>query len=159
MRHATEDLTAYLDGALTPVERRRVEAHLATCPACRLEQGTLAAAIARLARTPRAAASPAFEQRFYARLAADASSARVAWPSFEVLRRWWLAPGLAGLAVVFGLWIHGGAGGGTDEPLVAEHLELFESYEAVLSVGAVERPDDVEVIAHLDELPIPEVRP
>lgn len=35
MKHPEADLSAYLDGALSPEEATRVAAHLATCPACR----------------------------------------------------------------------------------------------------------------------------
>ena len=35
---------------------------------------------------------------------------------------------------------------------MAEHLDLLESYEVVASVGVVEAADDVQVVAHLDQL-------
>jgi hypothetical protein len=39
-----------------------------------------------------------------------------------------------------------------DQAFLASHLDLFESYEVVASVDAVETPEDVDVVAHLDEL-------
>ena len=39
-----------------------------------------------------------------------------------------------------------------DETFLASHLDLFESYEEVASLDAIDRPEDVQVIAHLNEL-------
>jgi hypothetical protein len=38
------------------------------------------------------------------------------------------------------------------ERVMAEHLALLEDYEAVASLGDVETADDVQVVAHLEEL-------
>jgi len=40
-KHFTDSLSAYIDGALNPVERARVDAHLATCPQCRADLNEL----------------------------------------------------------------------------------------------------------------------
>ena len=155
MTHPSSDLTAYLDGALPAAERERVGRHLAGCPACRTERDRLAATLAALARTPPPPPPRAgFEQRFYARLAAQAGARpglgerlgfgwRGAWR--------WMAPGLAGAAATAAVLIYMG-GRHREEAFIAEHLELFESLEVVASVGVVDRPGDVPVVAHLDEL-------
>lgn len=50
--HVSEWLSAYLDNQLTPAERARVQAHLATCPACAAELRDLQATVGLLARLP-----------------------------------------------------------------------------------------------------------
>lgn len=48
----TDTLSAYLNGAVTPAERDRVEAHLTTCVACRQELAELQATVALLRGLP-----------------------------------------------------------------------------------------------------------
>src|SRR5207244_11597451 len=68
MSHADDGtLHAYLDGQLSPVERAQLEAHLASCPACRArldeERGLIERADALLAlATPPERAIPPFHQ-------------------------------------------------------------------------------------------------
>src|SRR2546428_7825568 len=68
MSHADDGtLHAYLDGQLSPVERTQLEAHLASCPACRAgldeERGLIGRADALLAlATPPERAIPPFHQ-------------------------------------------------------------------------------------------------
>lgn len=50
--HPTSDLSAYLDGALRPDERSRVQAHLDACVTCRGRVADLRATAALLARLP-----------------------------------------------------------------------------------------------------------
>ncbi len=153
MSHPVSELTAYLDGALEPADRAEVESHLARCDACRAERDRLAAALALLTRLPPPPApSPTFEQRFYARLASEKSEARERRGFLDRIAWRWLAPGLAGAAATAAVILYAGARQRADEVFLAEHIDLFESYEAVASVGAVDRPEDVQVVAHLDEL-------
>ncbi len=153
MSHPVLSLTAYVDGALEPAERAAVEAHLAQCSTCRAERERLAVAIALLARLPPApASSPTFEQRFYARLAEQNAARRERRGFLDRVAWRWLAPGLAGVAATVGVVLYTGAQRRADEAFLAEHIELFESYEAVASVGAVESAEDVQVVAHLDGL-------
>ena len=44
MTHPTEQLAAFVDGALTPAERSDVDVHLSTCSSCRAEVGAAVAA-------------------------------------------------------------------------------------------------------------------
>lgn len=153
MTHPLRSLTAYVDGALEPAERAEVESHLAGCAECRAERDRLAAAIALLARLPAAPApSPTFEQRFYARLAAEKAEARERRGLLDRIAWRWLGPGLVGAAATVGVILYTGAQRRADERYLAEHLDLFESYEAIASVGTVDGPEDVQVVAHLDEL-------
>lgn len=152
MKHLAQELTAFLDGALAPAERSQVEAHLAACASCRAEHDRLARAVALFGRLPSAPApGPAFEARFHARLAAHRAAPRrprlldlLAWRRF--------APGLAGAAVAATVLVYAGARHRAEERSMAEHLDLLESYEVVASVGVVEGADDIQVVAHLDQL-------
>ena len=151
-RHPTDDLTALLDGALAPDERARLEAHLASCAACRAERDRLAGAVALLERVPAPPEpSPSFEARFHARLAAERFEPGRRRPG--IFHAWrWFAPWLAGAAAAAGMLVYAGVRRNDHERLLAEHLDLFENYEAVASLGAVDRLEDVEVVAHLHEL-------
>jgi hypothetical protein len=50
--HADRDLSAYLDAELTPAERTRVDAHLATCDRCSRRLGELRATASLVAALP-----------------------------------------------------------------------------------------------------------
>jgi hypothetical protein len=50
--HVSQLLSAYLDNQLNPAERAKVQAHLATCPACAAELSDLQATVVLLARLP-----------------------------------------------------------------------------------------------------------
>ena len=156
MTHPVAELTAYLDGALAEDERQRIAEHLTRCTECRREHDRLAAALSVLAQLPPPPQpSPTFEQRFYARLAAE----RAVRPALAVRLglRWrgawrWLTPGLAGAVAAAAVMIYTGARHRADEAFIAAHLDLFEDYEAVASLGAVDDAEDVQIVAHLDEL-------
>lgn len=153
MIHPTAELTAFLDGALPADQRAELEAHLALCPPCRAERDRLASAIGLLSGMPRAEASPTFEQRFYARLATERAERQGRRRFLDRMAWRWLGPGFVTAAAAVAVALY--AQRRSDERFLAEHLDLFESYEAVSNVGAVDRPEDVAVVAELDEL-IPE---
>ena len=72
-----EEISAYLDGELSPSSRAKFDAHLPGCDACGsglAAQRTLGATLVAL---PRVEPSPQFEARFWARLARD--DRRPAW--------------------------------------------------------------------------------
>jgi len=152
VKHASPSLSAYLDGELSSEERARFEAHLERCPDCRAERDRLKGALSLLSRLPPSPPpSPNFEQHFYARLAAERPAPRARLFDRPLWR--WLAPGLAGVAasVALVLVVEIRHRPPPDDLLVGD-LDLFENYEAVASVGVVENQEDVEVVAHLDEL-------
>ncbi len=161
MIHPVEELTAHLDGALPAEDRARIATHLAGCANCRAEHDRLAgttAVLRRLAAAP--AVSPSFEQRFYARLAHE-KAARRGWLvglrdrlGLSGRGAWrWLAPTLAGAAAVAVVLVYTDERRQrADEAFLASHLDLFESYEAVSNVDVLDRPEDVQVVAHLHEL-------
>jgi anti-sigma factor RsiW len=156
MIHPVEELTAYLDGALTVAEQERVAQHLAGCASCRAEHGRLAGAVTvlRSLATP-PTISPGFEQRFYARLASEKQSLRrrTLGERLGLRGAWrWLAPGLAGAVAAAVVLVYTGGQRRADEAFLASNLDLFESYEEVTSLDAIDSPEDVQVVAHLHEL-------
>jgi len=151
-RHVDDDLTALLDGALDEVRRLEVERHLAGCTTCSGELARLAGALSALAALPPPPPpAPGFEQRFYARLAREAPQRRSFLDRLSARSLRWLVPA-AGLATVLavGLWVR--RAGERAELEMAGNLDLLENYVEVASLGVVETPEDLEVVAHLDEL-------
>ncbi len=150
MKHAIDDLSALLDGALDPAARRAVESHLAACAACRAAHGRLAGALRALERLPAPPEpSPWFTTRLEARLADEP---RPGWRGLPAAWRWRLAVPAAGLAAVVLAGVLMARHERGLELGTATELELLQEYETVASVGDVETADDVALIAHLDTL-------
>jgi anti-sigma factor RsiW len=150
--HVGDDLTALLDGALPGDRSGEVEAHLASCPECRAERDRIARALSALAALPPPPPpAPGFEQRFFARLAREAPRRRSILDRLSVRPLRWLVPatGLAA-ALAVGVWVRHADDRADLE--MARHLDLLENYVEVASLGAVETPEDVDVVSHLDEL-------
>jgi anti-sigma factor RsiW len=150
--HVDDELTSLLDGALDPARRGEVEGHLAGCAQCRRERDLLAGALATLAALPPPAPPrPGFEQRFYARLAREAPRPRSLLERLGARPLRWLVPatGLAA-ALAVGIWVRQDRQR-TDLEM-ARHLDLLENYLEVASLDLVETPEDLDVVAHLDEL-------
>ncbi len=152
MSHVEGELTAYLDGALEPSRRAEVEAHVATCAGCRAARDRLAAALQILSRLPPPPEpSPGFARAFWARIEAEPPRRR---GLLELLRsgRWTVVAPLAGAAAAVAMVVVVHQGRLRAEHDMAMNLELFENYELVAGIGAVETAEDAEVVAHLDEL-------
>ncbi len=151
MSHVARDLTALLDGALPPGRVAEVEVHLQGCAACRAERDRLARALRLLSVLPPAPEPAAdFGRRFWARLEAEPAPGRLSW--ITAGRRWrWIAP-LAGAAAMAAVLAIGGMRQRDEQRRVAAHLDLLEEYELAASLGTVETAEDVQVVAHLDEL-------
>ncbi len=58
-KELVEIVTDYLEGALAPAERQRFDAHLTTCPFCRIYLDQMRATIQALGRLPEEAISSA----------------------------------------------------------------------------------------------------
>jgi len=151
MSHVAQDLTALLDGALSPERCAEVEAHLLGCAGCRAERQRLARALSLLSALPPAPEPTAgFGRRFWARLEAEP-------PRLGLLRalagwRWRVVAPLAGAAAMAAVLAVGGVRQRSQQREMAAHLELLEEYELAASLGTVESAEDVEVVAHLDQL-------
>jgi anti-sigma factor RsiW len=147
-----EELVAALDGDLSP-DGLAARRHADGCDRCRADLARLEAGIAALrAGSPAVEPSPFFATRLAARLAAAPPRRR--GPSFYLGTPWRLAAaaGLAAAALVAGVTVLEVRGRNTRaaELAVAERLDLYEDLEVVASVGDVDGPDDVAVIAALD---------
>lgn len=159
MSHPRDDLTALLDGALPPARAAAVEAHLAGCPECRAEVERQRGALAALAALPSAPALPPFfSARLEARLREERARPRglravLAAIGARAGRRraiaW--AGAAAALAVIAGLpaglWLRDRA----EMRAMVEELELLQDFEAASAV-AVDTPEDLMIVARLEEL-------
>ena len=150
--HVADDLTALLDGALPGQRRVEVEAHLAGCAGCRAERDRIARALAALTALPAPGPPPpGFEQRFFARLAREAPRRRSLLDRLVDRPLRWLVPATAVAALLVAGISFRRADDRADLEM-ARHLDLLESYVEVASLDLVETPEDVDVVAHLDEL-------
>ncbi len=159
MTHPREDLTALLDGALSPARAAEVEEHVADCPACREELSRLRGAVAALrALAPAPELPPAFAARLEARLRTERERRRgiralldtfAPAPPRGRLLAW--AGGAAALVLAVGLpaglWFRARA----DTRAMIAELDLLQDWEAASAV-AVDSPEDALVVAQLDEL-------
>jgi len=80
------ELSAYIDGELTPDEAERVRSHLAQCPACREEEEALRRVAAAVGELPSLAAPPGLRQATLERVRAErprrtARRLRLLWPA------------------------------------------------------------------------------
>jgi anti-sigma factor RsiW len=115
VRHVSDDLSAYIDGALGVREVERVKAHLDVCPGCQQEYQGLQAVQRLLRGLPDPAPPAGFLDRLHWRLQREAS--RPAPPRLlSALRETWsirpfrLAVVAGGLVLVLGLplaWMSG----------------------------------------------------
>jgi anti-sigma factor RsiW len=152
-----EELVAVLDGALAADALASARRHVDGCDRCRAELARLEAGVALLrAGSPAVLPSPFFAARLSARLA-DLPSRRGRGLAFFFGTPWRLAAA-GGLAAAVVAAVTTGVvqlrhERHAEELAVAERLDLLEDLEVVASVGDVDGPDDVAVIAALDATP------
>ena len=130
-----KQMMPYVDGRLKASEQREVEAHLATCPACRLRVNEFRAVSGLLDELPQIEPSGAFDARVRARVAAE-----------PVKRSWWavFAPSpraafAASMLLLATIWIgsrpnnvntgNGGANGSTAQSIDPNDLPVLENYD------------------------------
>lgn len=128
MTHVTDELELYALGALTPIDRARVTAHLSECPACREQARAIDAVVQELPETlPSRDAPERLRERILASARDDIAVARptrrdTAWAG-RMIR-----PGLA-LAAVLWLAVGGAA-------LVGENARMTRELQIVASQSA-----------------------
>ena len=114
----------YVDGRLKESERRKMEAHLATCVACRLRVNEFRAVTGLLDELPQIEPSAAFDVRVRARVAAEPVK-QSWWAWFTPSPRVAFAASLLLLATV---WI----GANSNQPSIAqEDLPVLENYDVL----------------------------
>lgn len=158
------NLTAWIDGELTPRLDERVQLHLARCPACSAEAGSLRAAIARqgqvLARltgAERVDARPLWAALHQAIAREERIPSRRWLPRWDAdAPRWgWLlrpvtVVSATAAAVVLVFVVFGGTqrvlvplGVAPPPPAVARSPELFKDYSLIQHLDALENFDTV----------------
>jgi anti-sigma factor RsiW len=149
------ELTAYLDGELTPVAAKAVQAHLPGCADCRATEALLRRTLETLS------ALPAFEPSMGLRRSVLNGLDSVPAPLTERFRRWLrpsvLVPSAAGLLAAGAVAFYLGPFGHRGLPQELQDgaaLDVAMNYDVVANydVLGLDNPDDVEVVAQLDEL-------
>jgi anti-sigma factor RsiW len=150
-----DELTAYVDGELGAAEASRVRAHLAGCAHCRATEALLRRAVDSLS------ALPAFEPSLGLRRSVLGQLDNVV--PFRQRLRGWLSPALlvpsaAGLLAAAGVAVlvtaplrHSRVPAEFSDPSaldVAMNFDVVRDYHVL----GLEKPEDVEVVAMLDEL-------
>ena len=151
------ELTAYLDGELTPADAASVRAHLAGCEHCRATEALLRQAVATLRILPDYEPSAPFRRRVLGRVEAAPLPLRARLA--DAFRPALLVPSAAGLlaasVVAVLLW---GPGRTALPPELSdgEALGVALHYDVVADADydllGLDSPDDLEVVEHLQEL-------
>jgi hypothetical protein len=130
-----KQMMPYVDGRLKASEQREVEAHLATCAACRVRVNEFRAVSGLLDELPQIEPSGAFDARVRARVAAE-----------PVKQSWWavFAPSpravfAASMLLLATIWIgsrpnnvnmaNGGSNGPTAQGIDPNDLPVLENYD------------------------------
>ncbi len=141
MRHSTvrKLMLSYLDDALSPGRRRKIEDHLAACPACRGERDLLER-LWRVQDSPIAPPPAAFIwPRIVARLDRSAVEVRLTWPRRlqpVLLASLFILLFLGGIE--FGTWLGSSRSSVSTAPVDADLVEYGLNYFDVLPPGALE---------------------
>ncbi len=150
------ELTAYVDAELSPQHMAAMRAHLLGCPACRATEALLRSTLVTLETLPPFEPSVGLRRRVLGRL--DELPASFGERVRALLRPAIVLPSAAALlsaGVVAALLASPGVRGGLPAELqdsraldVAMNYEVLRDYQVL----GLESPDDVEVVAQLDQL-------
>ncbi len=148
-----EDLTAYVDRELPELRARHLEAHLPGCGECQRTLDLLRRTLDQLAALPAFETSPALRRAVLNRIDEEPRGLAALWNA--LLRPQVAGPVLAaatamGVVAAVGLRHHPGAPELADPAQleVAANMEVLEDMDVV----GLDNPDDLDVVAHLDEL-------
>ncbi len=124
-RNIRGELSAYLDGELTPPQRTEVETHLASCAHCQRELVELKTLVTGVAALPKLQPTPRFLAEVRRKIASDGKPGALTWQDY-VFRPLWLKIPLevAALIVIAGLVIRSG------HPLSAKKAASLEFAKA-----------------------------
>lgn len=150
-----DDLTAYIDGELSAERTKEVEAALAADPALRAMEQKLRRSISAVEALP----SPVSESSAAMRRAVLNAVGEPTWR--EKWLRWPVLMPVAGLAAAAAVTLVVWPGTPLEEPvpglgLDEEKLMLAQNLEVVedLDLVGLESPEDLDVVADLDELEV-----
>ena len=148
-----EDLTAYVDRELPELRTRHLEAHLPGCGECQRTVDLLRRTVAQLAALPAFETSPALRRAVLNRIDEGPKGLAALWAALS--RPQVAGPVLAaatamGVLAAVGLRHHPFV----PEPSDLAQLEVAANMEVLedMDVLGLDNPDDLEVVAHLDEL-------
>ncbi|MDC0713919.1 zf-HC2 domain-containing protein [Stigmatella sp. ncwal1] len=147
-----EELTAFIDGELSPPRHAEIAVHLGTCAQCQSTEALLRGTLAKMALLPESIPSPATRRQVLAQV--DALPPPLKERLLALLRPRVLVPAL-GLAAVMALAVYPRSRPGVDEAdpgalELAANLELVEDYDVV----GLDSFEDMEVVTHLHELEV-----
>jgi anti-sigma factor RsiW len=132
-----KQMMPYVDGRLKASEQREVEAHLATCAACRVRVNEFRAVSGLLDELPQIEPSGAFDARVRARVAAEPVK-RGWWEVFAPSPRAALAASMLLLATIWVGWrpsnvnmSNGGSNGPTAQNIDPDDLPVLENYDVL----------------------------
>ena len=139
-----KQMMPYVDGRLKASEQREVEAHLATCAACRVRVNEFRAVSGLLDELPQIEPSGAFDARVRARVAAEPVK-RGWWEVFAPSPRAALAASMLLLATI---WVgsrpsnvnmsNGGSNGPTAQTIDPDDLPVLENYDVLANFEPLE---------------------
>lgn len=155
-------LTAFVDGELSPMEKRRLEVHLPSCHACRNVEAGLRRTVAQLSAMPAPSPSPELRRKVLAAVDALPPPGRAWW---KVLTKPWILAPVGAVAFAASLvaisftrmpdspgieFVDGTQLELAMQLTAAEELdrEMLENFDLI----GIESPEDLEVIALLHEL-------
>jgi anti-sigma factor RsiW len=148
------ELTAYVDGELGPAETSTVRAHLLGCADCRSTEALLRRTVQTLAALP--AFEPSLGLRRTVLTKVEATPAPVRERLARFLRPGLLVPSGLLLASALGLLVatRGGRPALPPELQDGAALDVAMNYDVAANydVLGLDSPEDVEVVAHLEEL-------
>jgi anti-sigma factor RsiW len=148
------ELTAYVDGELGPAETSTVRAHLLGCADCRSTEALLRRTVQTLAALPAFEPSLGLRRTVLSEVEATPAPLGMRWGTW--LRPALLVPSGLLLASLLGVFLATRGGGPALPPELREGaaLDVAMNYDVVANydVLGLDSPDDVEVVAHLQEL-------
>jgi hypothetical protein len=151
-----ESVVAYLDGALTPEERARFEAHLPTCASCPGELALLRQTLPLLDKEPKVEPSAQLRRNVLSNLPAAPQGLLERWGLWFTLPMGALtAMALVALVVHYSkdiAPIFPEPPSRSDELALAENLELLQNLDVVESADLTD--EDLEAVSDLDKLAV-----
>ena len=99
------ELSAYVDGELTPPQRAEIDAHVASCPRCQRDLAELKTLAAGMTALPKLQPAPRFLAEVRRKIAQGHTPELVSWPD-HLFRPFWLKiPLEAAALVVIGMFV------------------------------------------------------